>query len=141
MRALIPESDSRPADVLVPRYTNGKDTCIDVTVINSCRLDLLLRSSEEPGYALNHVFNSKWSKHGAACERAGMVFLPLAFDTFGAIHPQGVDFIKKLGKSVARSTCQEDSECVSQLFQRLSILLVKGNVSLLLNRRPDIQVP
>ena len=26
MRALIPESNSRPADILVPCYTNGKDT-------------------------------------------------------------------------------------------------------------------
>ena len=98
MRALIPESDSRPADILIPRYTNGLDTCIDVTVINSCRLDLLLKSAEEPGHALNHIHKAKWSKHGAACERAGMVFLPLAIDTFGAIHAEGAQFLKKLGK-------------------------------------------
>ena len=78
--------------------------------------------------------------HRAACERAGMFFLPLAFDTFGAIHPQGVEFLKKLGKTIAWSTCQVDSECVNQLFQRLSILLVKGNVNLLINRRPDLPI-
>ena len=72
------------------------DACINVTVINSCRLDLLLKSAEEPGYALSHVFKSKWSKHGAACERAGMVFLPLAFDTFGATQPEGV--LKETGQ-------------------------------------------
>ena len=138
LRALIPESDSRPADVLIPRYTNGKDTCIDVTVINSCRLDLLQRSSEIAGFALNHVFNAKWTKHGPACERAGMIFLPLAFDTFGAVHPQGADFLKKLGKTIARATAQDESECVNHLFQRLSMLLVKGNVNLLLNRRPEL---
>ena len=123
--------------MLIPRYTNGLDTCVDVTVINSCRLDLLLRSSEEPGFALDHVFNAKWSKNGPACERAGMTFLPLAFDTFGAIHPQGADFLKKLGRTMARSICQEESVIVNQLFQRLSILLVKGNMCLLLNRRPE----
>ena len=106
-------------------------------MINPCRLDLLLKSAEEPGHAVNHVHKAKWTKHGAACERAGMVFLPLAVDTFGAIHAEGVQFLKKLGKSIARSTCQEDSLCVNQIFQRVSILLVKGNMSLLLNRRPE----
>ena len=89
------------------------------------------------GYAVIYVHKAKWTKLGAACERAGMVFLTLAVDTFGAIHAEGVQFLKKLGKSIAQSTCQEDSLCVNQIFQRVSILLVKGNISLLLNRRPE----
>ena len=33
-RALLPSTDSRPADVLIPRFSSGRDTAYDVTVIN-----------------------------------------------------------------------------------------------------------
>ena len=84
MRALIPESDARPADVMIPRFEGRKYTCIDVTVINLLRLDLITHSASGPVYAVNHVFNQKWTKHGSACERAGMVFLSLPVDCLGA---------------------------------------------------------
>ena len=32
--ALIPWTELRPADVFIPAWTNGKDTALDITVIN-----------------------------------------------------------------------------------------------------------
>ena len=32
-RSLLP-GHSKPADVLIPHWTHGKDTCLDVTVVN-----------------------------------------------------------------------------------------------------------
>ena len=133
-RALIPLTDSRPADVLVPRYTSGKDTCYDVTVINCLRSDMIERSAEEPGYAVAHAYRSKWTKYGAACESEGMVFVPLPVDVFGAWHPTAAQHLRKLGSALARATCSEESVTINHFFQRLSVLLVKGNMSLLLNR-------
>ena len=41
---------------------------------------------------------------------------------------------------MARATCGNDSITIQHLFQRLVILLVKGNINLILNRIPrDIQ--
>ena len=45
-RALIPGTDSRPADLLLPHWTSGKDTCLDITVVNALRTDLLPRAAE-----------------------------------------------------------------------------------------------
>ena len=33
-RALLPGTDARPADVFIPHWTHGKDTALDVTVVN-----------------------------------------------------------------------------------------------------------
>ena len=45
--------------------------------------------------------------------------------------------LKKLGSALARHSGAEESTAISHLFQRLSILLVKGNSALVMNRVPD----
>ena len=47
----------------------------------------------------------------------------------------------KLGAALARQSGREEAECVRHLFQRLSILLVKGNAALFLNRQPHHPEP
>ena len=42
---------------------------------------------------------------------------------------------------MARQSGREEAECVRHLFQRLSILLVKGNAALFLNRQPHEHSP
>ena len=66
--ALLPNSDCRPADVLIPNWTGGKDTAIDVTVVNPMRLDYVSKSADNPEYALTTTFESKWRKYGPVCE-------------------------------------------------------------------------
>ena len=66
----------------------------------------------------------------------GIAFIPMPVETMGGWHDASVNQIRKIGSSLARQTGQEDSMTISHLFQRLSILLVKGNAALLLNRIP-----
>ena len=70
-----------------------------------------------------------------------MEFIPMAVETMGGWHEQTVGQVKKLGSALARQTGQDDSEAIRHLAQRLSILLVKGNSALLLNRLPSFPPP
>ena len=137
-RALLPGTEERPADVLIPKWSGGKDTAYDVTVVNPLRLDLAKKSAEEPGFAVAQAYRSKWSKYGPcpSCESQGLEFIPLPVDTFGCWHATAINHLKKLGSALARATCSEESVVTQHLFQCLSILLVKDNASLLLNRIP-----
>ena len=54
------------------------------------RADLVARGAREAGSALQHFFTSKMAKYD---DREGIVFLPLAADTFG--------LFKRLGQLVA----------------------------------------
>ena len=65
-----------------------------------------------------------------------MVFVPLPVNVFGEWHPTAVQHLKKLGSALARASCSEESVTINHLFQRLSVLLVKGTISLVLNRLP-----
>ena len=48
---------------------------------------------------------------------------------------QGSELVK-LGSSLARHQGQEEQEVVRHLFQRLSLVLMRGNAQLLVNRMP-----
>ena len=65
------------------------------------------------------------------------MFLPLATEALGGWHPVAVDQMGKLCTVLARQTGQEEVEVKSQLWQKPSLLLMKGNAALFTNRMPD----
>ena len=64
---LLPGSDDRPADVLIPIWTEGRDTALDVTVINPLQQALVVRTSEEGDSAVAHAHKEKLRKYEARC--------------------------------------------------------------------------
>ena len=95
-RAILPGTDARPADVLIPNWGVGpKDMAIDVTVVNPLRLDLAQRSASEPGLGLKTAFNTKWRKYGETCDKEGITFCPFVLDTFGAWDSRAVSETKR----------------------------------------------
>ena len=71
-------------------------------------------------------------------ERWSFEFIPIPVSTFGGWHEVAEDNLRKLGKTLARQTNQEDEALVvKHLSQRMSVLLMRGNAALLINRRPS----
>ena len=75
------------------------------------------------------------------CERQGVAFVPLAFESLGGWHRTAEKQVKKLAQAVARQTGVDESECCSQATSRLSLLLMKGNSAILINRIPSAPDP
>ena len=94
---------------------------------------LVSRAATRAGHALTVRFNEKMTKHGEGCRLAGIVFIPMVMETFWG----GMSQPWKLGAALARHTREEKSEKIRHLYQRLAILLVKGNAALFLNRLPN----
>ena len=69
------------------------------------------------------------------------MFLPLPIESLGGMHPTTVLELKKIARAQARAKGQEDEEAIRHLFQRMSILLMKGNSALLASREPDFDCP
>ena len=76
------------------------------------------------------------SKYGPLCDSEGMVFQPIPIEILGGWHKTGAKIIGRIGQSLARANGQEDNEAVWHLFGKLSILLMRGNAPLILNRLP-----
>ena len=136
-RALLPNTDSRPADVMVPNLIGGLHAAMDVSIINSLQSQTVNRAAIEPGYALTLRHQQKWNKYGEACLAEGIKFCPLIVEGHGGWHEEAVQLLKKLGQALARATGGEEAEVVRHFFGRLSVLLMKDNANLLLARIPS----
>ena len=64
-------------------------------------------------------------------EAEGLEFIPLAVGTFGGWHPHARQVISHLGCKFSQATGNEYGMMVCHLRQRLCVLLVHGNVSML----------
>ena len=65
------------------------------------------------------------------------VFLLLALETLGGFHQVAIDQVKKIGAALARHQGSDEQVATKQLFQRVSLTLMRGNAALILGRRPD----
>ena len=142
-RALLPGTDARPADLYIPAWTGGKDTALDITVVNPLQVAMVQQAAVTPGHALVKAYDRKMAKHGEACGRAGIVFKPIPFETLGGWGAESVVQVKMMGSALALAwhLRGEESEVIRHLVQRVSILLVKVNANLLLNRAPNNSPP
>ena len=103
-------------------------------MVNPLQTVLVSRATTKAGSGLEVRFRDKMTKHGEECRLVGMVFISMVVETFGGWEESAVVQLKKLGTSQANR--EEESEKIRHLYERLAILLVKGNDALFLNRLP-----
>ena len=115
-RFLLPGSDRRPADELIPYWAGGQDAALDVTVINPLQTATLAGAAANPGSALSVAYERKMTSAGELCRRQGLAFIPLAAESLGAWHEVAVGERRKLGAALGRQPGQDQSEATSWLF-------------------------
>ena len=80
------------------------------------------------------------AKAGEPCRQQGIAFIPLAADTLGGWHGVANEQVQKLGVALARQSGEDEDQTVRHLRQRLSLLLMRGNSALLINRVPESEM-
>ena len=108
-----------------------------MTVINPLQTQLVGKAATMAGATLEVAYSRKM-KLGW---RSLLVFVPMPWETLRGWHDQTVEQIKKLASAQARQTREDRSETTRHLYQKLSVLLTRGNASLILNRRPSFPSP
>ena len=83
--SLIPGSSSRPADVYLTNCKRGQPAAIDVIVISILQQQTQTGAANTPGYALTVAEERKMAAHAEACHAVGVLFIPLAAETLGAL--------------------------------------------------------
>ena len=91
----------RPADVFIPQWTDGKGTCLDITVINPLQDATVAQCAMEGDHVVKKAYNNKVRKFEALCTSEGLAFFLLAVNTFGAWHKDLLAVITKLGTQQA----------------------------------------
>jgi hypothetical protein len=105
---------------------------------------LRIRSPDPRGKGQSAAYNRKMTQAGEACRREGIDFIPMPWETLGGWFEQTVAQVKKLASAQARQTgegAEERSKVIRHPYQKLSVLLARGNAALLLNRFPTFPSP
>ena len=137
-QALIPGNNNKPADVLIPYWTGGRPTALDVTVRSPLSPTYVNRAAQTPGSTLDLAWQAKCRGTLDACNNQGIVFIPLPVETLGGWHKKAVEQIMRIAHAKARSKGQDQDEASRHLFQQLAVMLVKGNTALLNARTPNL---
>ena len=136
-RHLLPGQGAKPADILLPRWSDGRDAALDVTVTSSLATSHVAGAATAAGSALDKAYDRKVQGAAEACRQQGLAFFPLAWEALGGMHRVAIRQTKMLATALARHTGQEEGEASKHLFQRLSLGLMRGNAALLVSRGPD----
>jgi hypothetical protein len=130
---LIPGSLSRPADIFIPTWRDRKKMAFDVSVVSPVQSAILDRAVDTPGAALAMRKATKICAH-EVCRNQDINFVPLIVETFGGWDKDAVIHLKEMASCMARRTGENPSTAKRHLFQRLSVILQRGNASLLISR-------
>ena len=133
---LLPNSNDRPADVLLRYWHQGRDAAVDVTVVNPLCASLVDRVAKDGDAGVGHAHKVKMDKYWARCQAQGLAFLPMTVDVYGGRHRQGLATLKKLGGQLARALGKPEGEVLAHLRQRVGVVLVRDNVAMLASRAP-----
>ena len=128
--SLIPESISRPADICLPSWTQGRPTALDVTVVSPLTNQHLPQAATVQGSALAVAEHRKRVVHFDNCRSVGVTFLPLALEFLGGWSNDAVITIKKIGYHLATRLGLSPAEVSSHLIQRLSVSLWRFNAQM-----------
>ncbi|XP_076956600.1 uncharacterized protein LOC143631862 [Bidens hawaiensis] len=122
-------STLRPADILVFGWEKGKHACVDLTGVSP------LIGLRDHGFVVGHAINKaeagKVAKHEKACLGNQHVFIPFAFDTFGALGPDAVQFLKRVQQVVFSNSTHAKGNVV---FSRVGFAIQKGVAAQLVAR-------
>eukprot|EP00731_Ephydatia_muelleri_P010053 Em0005g639a len=127
-------SQSRPADVLVPNWDLGKPAAFDLSVTSMLHPSVLLEASMTAGSAALVAENRKHKYNDRKCEELGWVFIPLVVETYGCWGAAAVAAFSKLAGCLSTRLNQPKSKTIFGIYSRLGIALVRANCRAILSR-------
>ena len=137
MPGLIPGSLSRPADIFVRNWVDGRKVAFDVSVTSPTQEAVQFQAADRPAAAIEARKQAKMRAHHADCQAQGIFFQPLVVETFGGWDSDALKFLKAIGHQDARRWGRDSAVEIKFLFQRLSVALQRGNAALLVERDPE----
>ncbi|KAK1410162.1 hypothetical protein QVD17_36697 [Tagetes erecta] len=125
-------STLRPADILVFGWTGGKHACVDLTRVSP--LVALKDNGFVARQAASKAESCKIAKHEKACLDNQHVFIPLAFDTFGFLATEAVNFLTTVQRVIHSNASTPKGQ--GYVFSRLGFAIQKGVAVQLVARLP-----
>ena len=128
------DSQSRPADVLVPNWDLGKPAAFDLSVTSTLQSSALLEASVTAGSAALLAENRKHNNSDKKCDELGWACIPLVVETYGCWGAEAVAALSKLAGRLSVRNNEQKSKTIFSLYSRLGLTLVRANCRAILSR-------
>ena len=99
---LIPNRQSRPADIFLPNWDRGRSAALDVSVISTLQNLTVSGAASTSGYALQVGEAKKKATLEAHCNTAGISFVPFLFESLGGISDLASKTIRRIGRHLGQ---------------------------------------
>ncbi|CAM8889842.1 unnamed protein product [Rhodiola kirilowii] len=117
------EGGEKPADILVPAWDDGKDLCVDVSIVSP----FVGEGAEmESGEAARRAEERKISIYGAGCSANGLIFEPFIMESLGGFGGRADRLIRTVAARWAEAKGLEPPAALSILRQKLSFVSQKA---------------
>jgi hypothetical protein len=132
---LTPDHDhTRPADVLVHNWSQGKPAAFDFSVTSPLNSLNLSEAGVSSGVAAEASEIRKHNRNDGKCEDLGWACIPLVVETYGAWGQEAVKSFAQLASRLAITCSKPKSVVIHDLYGRLNTCLVKSVASAILSR-------
>lgn len=129
---VIDEDDGKRPDLLLPGFeADGKDLLLDVTIGTPTCRTYVSRAARTPHHTLRQLHNRKLEKYVGRCTEIGASFMPMAFETFGAVSEEAMGVIGRLVTLASNITSIPYSVLFSYWKKRISTTLQVQNARIL----------
>jgi hypothetical protein len=123
----------RPGDVFIPIWRYGRGLAIDVAVV--CPVAPSHLDEKEP--CEYYGFYNKHERYDAGFEKSDSQFVPLIFETSGAINEEGLLLLKQLIRFASKRVSVCHSVFAGRAWARLQCSLQSVVAQMILNRSYD----
>jgi hypothetical protein len=135
--ANAPDTQLRPADLLLDMWQDGKPTAVDITVSHGWQVaeqGKVVRDKWRP--FLRKREKGKHQKYDEHCTREGWAFMAFSMGTWGGMGPEAAKILSRIAQRAA--VCYEGQERANKLnevYQHVSLSLFRQIWKLLLNKQ------
>ena len=127
-------TQSCPADSLVPNWDLGKPAAFDLSVTSMQHSSVLLEASMMAGLAVLVAENRKHNSNDRKCEELGWVCIPLVVETYGCWSAAAVAAFSKLAGHLSTQLNQPKSRNIFGIYSCLGLAIVRANCRAILSR-------
>ena len=130
----------RPADILIPNWTAGKPTALDVTICHGWQIAQQIGVSRERWRKfLRQREEAKHEKYDVPCKTASWHFVAMAFGTWGGMGPEGHKTLKRIIAQAAGAWEGERKGAETDFLRQRVATALMSSIIPILQRRLQVQ--
>ena len=135
----LSDSQKRPDIKFIgPKFNkfnnSARDVLGDVNITHPCNASLIGECARKALAAAKKGAANKNSKYVELCQKSGFDFVPLIFESFGAIHQDAFEIIIQLASRHSALSSIPKSVCIQYWFSRFSVSLQVNNARMFISK-------